>query len=258
VEPLRLLLPPSEGKAPGGDGPPYDPAAGGFPRLRSAREKVRKGLRHREFDAVGQLGVKGVALAGALAINRSIAGSPTLPALRRYTGVLYDALGYDTLEPAERDRLDEEVLVVSGLLGLVRGGDPVPNYKAPMGAAVPGAGRLASYWKPCLAKELARDLGDAVVWDLLPGIHAAAAPIPSTAVHWKVRVLREKNGRLMTVSHENKTIKGALARVISVQRLTDPAALSGWTGPGGYRVRSSTEPAAGRPGVVELVASEPS
>lgn len=255
MESLRVLLPPSEGKASGGDGSAYDPRFGSFAGLLGPREKVRKALRHKDFDAATQLGVRGEALIAARGANAAIATCPTLPALRRYTGVLYDALGYAGLPAELRARLDEDVVIVSGLMGVVRGGDPVPNYKAPMGAALPGVGRLASFWKPYLAKVLARDLAGAVVWDLLPGIHAAAAPVTSAGVHWKVRVLREANGRLTTVSHENKTIKGALARVVVGGRITDPAALGSWTGPGGYRLRKVTDPESGAAGIVELVAA---
>jgi hypothetical protein len=216
---------------------------------------VRKALRHKDFDAPGQLGVKGVALAAAIKVNRSIAASDTLPALRRYTGVLYDALGYEQLAEPLRDLLDEEVVIVSGLLGVVRGGDPVPDYKAPMGATLPGAGRLASFWKPYVTKALAAELRGAVVWDMLPGIHAAAAPVTTAEVHWKVRVQRERSGRLTTVSHENKSIKGALARTIIAERIVEPAALYSWLGPGGYRVRGFTQPGPGSAGIVDLVAT---
>src|SRR4051794_12297445 len=75
VNSLRVLLPPSEGKAAGGDGSRYDPRIGGFAGLSSPRERVRKALRHRDFDAASQLGVKGVALAAAIKTNRSIAAA---------------------------------------------------------------------------------------------------------------------------------------------------------------------------------------
>jgi cytoplasmic iron level regulating protein YaaA (DUF328/UPF0246 family) len=248
---LRVLLPPSEGKAPGGDGPVYDPAVGGFAGLVGARERVRKALRRKDFDAAAQLGVKGKALEAALVANAAIARCPTMPALRRYTGVLYDALDYRGCSPQVQARLDDEVVIVSGLLGIVRGGDPVPDYKAPMGASLPGVGRLGTFWKPYIAKAWRRDLADAVVWDLLPGVHAAAAPVGATAAHWRVRVLRQVGDRLTTVSHENKTVKGALAQLIVTERVCNPAVLADWVGPGGYRVRFGADVPAG---TVDLVA----
>ena len=83
-----------------------------------------------------------------------------------------------------------------------------------------------------------------------PGVHAAAAPVGTTAAHWKVRVLRQIGDRLTTVSHENKTVKGALAQLIVTERVEHPAALADWVGPGGYRVRFGADVPAG---TVDLV-----
>ncbi|HVV29278.1 MAG TPA: peroxide stress protein YaaA [Mycobacteriales bacterium] len=231
-----MLLPPSEGKAGNGNGPPYDPGSGTFGSLAAARIAVRQALWHRDFDAAGQLGVQGVALVAARATNGALERCPTMPALRRYTGVLYDALDYRGAPAALRRRLDAQLIIVSGLLGLVRGGDPVPDYKLPIGARVPGLGRLGSFWKPHLAGALEPCTARRVVWDLLPVAHAAAAPVRRTRAHWRVRVLREQGGRRSTVSHDNKAVKGALARVLVAERIVHPKELAGWRGPGGYRV----------------------
>lgn len=233
---IAVLLPPSEGKAGGGDGPVYDPGAGEFGRLAAGRRKVVKALRARAFDASGQLGVGGVALAAAVAMNKSIPDARTLPALRRYTGVLYDALAYPELAPALQDELDRQVVIVSGLLGAVAGGDPVPAYKAPIGARLPDIGRLAAFWKPRLAPMLTARLADHVVWDLLPAAHADAVPSQLGLVRWKVNILRERDGHRTSVSHDNKAVKGALTKTLVAEQITDPAQLDGWEGPGGYRI----------------------
>lgn len=248
-----VLLPPSEGKASGGDGAPYDPVSGAFTELAPARRAVERALRSRDFDAAGQLKVTGRALQAAVAANRSLRGAGTLPALRRYTGVLYQALDYPGRTAQLRGRLDRQLLVVSGLLGLLRGDDPVPGYKVPIGAALPGLGRLATYWKPRLARPLAGLLAGQVVWDLLPAAHAAAVQLPPEARRWQVVVQREVGGRRRTVAHENKAVKGALAAALVAGGHTHPDQLDGWEGPGGYHV---AEVQAGpRGGLVCLVAA---
>jgi cytoplasmic iron level regulating protein YaaA (DUF328/UPF0246 family) len=236
VTSIVVLLPPSEGKAAGGDGPPYDPAEGTFGALAAGRRKVAKALRARSFDAAGQLGVGGASLASARAANKAIERALTLPALRRYTGVLYDALGYDGLPRTLQRRLERDVVIVSGLLGVGAGGDAVPPYKVPIGARTPDLGRLNSFWKPRVAPLLVRHVEDAVVWDLLPGAHAAAMPAQLGRVRWKVAVLRDRHGQRSTVSHDNKAVKGALTRALVADEITDPHQLDGWAGPGGYRV----------------------
>jgi cytoplasmic iron level regulating protein YaaA (DUF328/UPF0246 family) len=236
VTSIVVLLPPSEGKAAGGDGPTYDPAEGVFGALAAGRRKVAKALRARSFDAAGQLGVGGVSLAAALAANKTLERAPTLPALQRYTGVLYEALGYHALSPPLQRCLERDVVIISGLLGVVAGGDAVPPYKVPIGARMPALGRLNTFWKPRIAPLLTRHVVDAVVWDLLPGAHAAVLPAQLGRVRWRVTVLRERDGQRSSVSHDNKAVKGALTRVLVADEITDPHQLDGWEGPGGYRV----------------------
>ncbi len=229
-----VLLPPSEGKAVGGDD---RRTPGAFEALERHRLVVAKGLRRRDFHAAEQLKVGPAAAAQAMADNRLVLSAPTLPALRRYTGVLYDALDYPGRPAPLRRRLDAAVVVVSGLWGLLRGDDPVPAYKLPIGAVVPGAGRLATWWRPRLTPLLAEHVRGAVVWDLLPGAYAAAVgPLDTAHRVWRVRVEREAEGRRTVVGHDNKAVKGALAAAVVAGALTGPAGLDGWVGPAGYTV----------------------
>lgn len=230
---LVVLLPPSERKAVDG-GRPRTPGA--FPALEPHREVVREGLQRSGFDAVAQLKVSAAAAATATAANRQVQTAPALPALRRYTGVLYDALDYPGQPAPLRRRLDRSVVVVSGLWGLLRGDDPVPAYKLPIGAAVPGLGRLARWWRPRLTPVLAQHVRGAVVWDLLPGAYAAAVgPLDGARAVWTVRVLRQAAGRRSVVGHDNKAVKGALTRALVSAGAIRPADLDGWEGPAGYR-----------------------
>lgn len=90
-----VLLPPSEGKAPGGHGPPWAPGSMAID-LDADRERVLRALatsmRSSEAERDRLLGVKGEALAGATAANRDVREASTMPVIERYTGVLYDAI----------------------------------------------------------------------------------------------------------------------------------------------------------------------
>jgi uncharacterized protein len=164
------------------------------------------------------LGVKGDALAAARSANRSTVGGPVLPALERYTGVLYDHLGAATLDAAARGRLAEEVLVLSGRWGVVRAGDLLPAYKLKMDATLPPLGRVSRWWRPHVTAVLDEVLAGALVWDLLPGAHAAAWASPDAAPALRVtaafaRVARRDGAEVRTaVTHWSKALKGALAR----------------------------------------------
>ena len=254
-----ILLPPSEGKAEGGSGPTVQLSDLSFPQLESARTAVRSALaasmKANEAARSKLLGVKGVALATATATNRNLLTSPTLPAIERYTGVLYDALDAASLSTRDRQRLSDQVLIFSGLWGVVRPDDLIPDYKLKMGATLPKISKVTTWWRRPLTDALAPSVRGATVWNLLPKEHDNAwAPFRSDAdptdlpcAIFSVKFLDEgppTNGErnFTTVSHWNKLLKGALVRFILATGADDPKALAKFRHPEGYRFdRTLTE-----------------
>ncbi len=236
---LLILLPPSEGKAPGGDGLPW--AAGTMTLdLDERRERVltavETAMRGSESVRSKLLGVKGSALASATEANRRVREAPTLPAIERYTGVLYDALDAGSLPAAARRRLDGSVLILSGLWGAVAPSDRIPDYKLKMGATLPRLGKLATWWRDDLSEAIAERATGRRVWNLLPNEHAAAWRAPDGLPQWSVRFLEPgKDGTLVAVSHWNKSLKGALVRHLLTHPSTTPETLASWEHPSGYR-----------------------
>ena len=147
-----------------------------------------------------------------------MATAPTRAALDRYAGVVYAALDPATLTPTARRRADEQVLVLSGLWGVVRGGDPVPDYRVPASGTVPGLGPVAAHWRAPLADVLPGLVGASPVLDLRSTDYAAiwrpTGPVRTQML--AVRVLAERgSGRDRTVgpvSYHAKWVKGRLAR----------------------------------------------
>lgn len=260
-----VLLPPSEGKAAGGDGPPWHRAGHRFTELDDARREVHAALtaamRADEDGRRALLGVRGAALDAATRANLEVADAPTRPAIERYTGVLYDALDAGSLPSAQRRRLRAQALILSGLWGVVAPDDPIPAYKLKMGARLRPLGRLSGWWRPRLAPVLDEVAAGRVVWDLLPAEHdAAVAPIASARRVITARFLdeveRDGERRLVAVSHWNKLLKGALVRHVLAEQLDDPAGLEGFEHPEGYVLRpdlSDLAPERG-PAVAVLVA----
>jgi cytoplasmic iron level regulating protein YaaA (DUF328/UPF0246 family) len=206
---VLVLLPPSEGKASGTDGPPLDLDALSFQPLTPTRKRV---LHHLVRAAKRQRGALQRALLlsdkqrAELDKDRDLMVAPTLPALELYTGIVYDNLSYATLPRRAQERADESLVVASALFGLLRPSDQVPSYRLSGGTTLPGLGGLAPVWRPALEKELAAQ--DFVV-DLRSGAYANLARVPAAV---EVRVLREEGGRRTVVSHDNKWTKGKLAR----------------------------------------------
>jgi uncharacterized protein len=234
-----ILLPPSEGKAPGGDGPPWSPGAMAVDldeeRLRVATA-LGRAMAGGEASRGRLLGVRGAALATSTDDDRRLLDSPTLPAIRRYTGVLYDALDAGSLPAAARRRLGGSVLIVSGLWGLVAPGDRLPAYRLKMSASLPGLGRLSTWWRPALTAALGQRAAGRQIWDLLPQEHAAAWSPPPDLERTTVQFLEERpDGQLAAVSHWNKLLKGALVRHLLEHPATTPEGLADWEHPAGYR-----------------------
>jgi hypothetical protein len=218
-----ILLPPSEGKALAGDGPSWAPGSMADARLDRARREV---------------------LRAARAAGATPRRSGTLPAMERYTGVLYRELSWATLPAAARRRGEHQVRTVSGLWGLVAPADPIPPYKLKMSASLPGMGRLSTWWRPTLAPVVAELVSGRVVWDLLPLEHAAAMDWSRAAPAQRVTVrFLDADGKL--VSHWNKLLKGALVRWLLTEEPTGPEALRDFRHPLGYRLDPRASDVAG-------------
>lgn len=213
---MLVLLPPSETKAPGGDGPPLQLDELSHPDLIPTRRKLIDELVELASDVPAGLAALGLSQrqTGELARNAALWTAPTCPALHRYTGVLYAALDAGSLRPAQRARL----AVASALFGLLSADDLIPGYRLSAASALPGVGPMGALWRPVLSPLLAEVEG--LVIDLRSSGYAALALIPGAVT---VQVLSDDgHGRRRTVSHHNKSHKGRLARLLA----TAPRAVS--------------------------------
>jgi hypothetical protein len=210
---VLVLLPPSETKHPGGTGPALDLAALTAPELTPLRQQVADALVGLAADVPAARAALGLSPAqdAEIARNAALRTSPTLPAIERYTGVLYDALDVASLTPGQRRRAARRLAVGSALFGVVRAEDPVPAYRLSAGSTLPGLPSLRTLWKPALGPVLGAD-GELVV-DLRSGAYADLAPVPGAVT---VQVLSERpDGTRAVVSHANKAHKGRVARLLA-------------------------------------------
>ena len=206
---MLVLLPPSEGKAPGGRGAPLDLASLSHPSLTPVRARLVEALQAAALTDPEALQAALGCPAGEVAKDAELTTSPTLPAMRRYTGVVYEALSYATLSPAGRRRANTSLRVASALFGLLSPTDRIPAYRLSGGTSLPGVGSLGTLWRPVLEPELSAHRG--LVVDLRSGPYAALARVPDAV---QVRVLRDADGKRTVVSHDNKHTKGLLARAL--------------------------------------------
>ncbi|MBV8933529.1 MAG: peroxide stress protein YaaA [Kutzneria sp.] len=224
---MLVLLPPSESKADGGDGGPVHIASLSFPELGPTRNRLGTALVDLAADVPATLAALKLSSRQTAEVRRNadLFRSPTLPALSRYTGVLYDALDVPGLSRAELARAHRRLAVASALFGLVRGDERIPAYRLSGGSVLPGVGDLRTLWRPALEPVLAKV--DGLVVDLRSSAYSALARVP-TAVAVRV-VSQDDRGRPRVISHHNKAHKGRLARALAAAR-SEPRDVDGLVG----------------------------
>lgn len=215
---MIVLLPPSETKHAGGDGPALSMAALSSPQLNPLRDTLIDELVALAADVDASRRALGLSKSQdrAIADNAALRSAPTLPAIRRYTGVLYDALDVESLRGAAAARARARLAIGSALFGLLRAEDRVPSYRLSATSRLPDRPSLTARWRPQLEPVLADIAAQELVVDLRSGSYAALGRLPGAV---QVQVLAERaDGHRSVVSHFNKAHKGRLARALVSSR----------------------------------------
>lgn len=245
---FAILLAPSERKQEGGN--PFAPdmfdyrssnTFNYFNELNPDRRELIAALQ-RTIEAEENLdelfGVKGDALDETIKVNMEVLSGPLMSALDRYSpGVMYEAMDFAGLPTGAQRRLLENGIIFSGLFGLLRPDDLIPNYSLRMDATLPDAGKVHQFWRPRMSSVLNATLKDRVVWNLLPGMHEKAWE-DDHSYHEMIVVqfVREERNERKVVSHGVKPLRGQLVNYIVRETLDDVEGLVEWTHPEGYRL----------------------
>ncbi len=269
---MLILLPPSETKRDGGDGPPLDVASLSFsPALNGTRKRVLSATvalaKHpTESAKVLKLSEKQMF---EVERNRLLMTSATMPAIDRYTGVLFEALGAGTLPHASRAFLGTHAFIESALLGPIGGLDLIPAYRLSFDSRLPKleGSPLKKVWAAPAGKAIADRAGDDLVLDLRSEGYADLAPLPVGDNAFYVRVVtRGADNAVRALNHFNKKGKGEFVRALAIDAaVTAPIAsldeLFSWAATVGVILERGTPavPAAGKspaqPAELNLVVS---
>lgn len=186
---MRILLPPSEGKAEPEGGEPVDLDSLVFAaELRKQRQELLR------------------------AVEPKLRKAPAAPAAEVYTGVLYQRLDMAGLSATARRRAAKRVLIGSALWGFVRPTDRIPCYRLPPSTKLDGVGPLAAWWRSSLAAAMPDEPGETIV-DMRSGAYVAVWK-PKQATLLSVRAFREEKGKRKAVSHMAKAVRGDVARAL--------------------------------------------
>lgn len=253
---MRILLPPSETKRVGGERDFAEAALSFDGMLREPRRRVREAL-----EAVS---VHEAASTKALKLgkknqderlrNLELDTSGAMPAIERYTGVLYDALDADSLGAEARAWLDAHVFVQSALFGLLRAADEIPSYRVSASSRLPElGGALAKQWAGAHSGALA---DAAYVLDLRSKDYAALAPLSSLGARecdYLDVVARSEDGEVRALNHFNKAAKGDLVRrlALGAPEVRSRADLLAWAAAAGLEISADDDA-----GTVRLVTEQ--
>ena len=247
---FSILLPSAEGKQPGGN--PLAPDMFDYrssntfnyfsdlnPERRALIDALQAQIRADDEDVLASLfGVKGDALQAAVDANLNLYGSPLLAAVDRYSpGVMYRATEFSTLPTGAQRRLLENGIILSGLFGLLRPDDLIPDYKLKMDARLDAVGKVSAYWREPLSRQLNALLAGQAVWNLLPATHEDAWDDAETYARMiRVKFVREVDGERKPLTHGVKELRGALVAYIVTETVDSVEGLDDWEAPDGYEV----------------------
>ena len=205
---MLIVLPPSETKAPGGEMDGIDVS---FPSLDPIRNEIMDDLAALEVDEMMSALKLPPTKREEAEENLELRSAPVMPAIYRYTGVLYDALSADTLPDPALARL----AIGSALFGVVRAGDMIPRYRLSGGSKLPARDgtvpTMKARWGSAITDALAEVNG--LIVDMRSGAYQQLGPVPG-AITVRVESVQEDGSRKV-VSHFNKHYKGELARVLA-------------------------------------------
>ncbi len=242
---MLVLLPPSETKRPGGSGEPLDLERLALPQLLPERRAVVDALvaLSADPDAAARVLKLSVRQRDDVARNAELRSSPTMPAVDRYTGVLFDALAAGSLDAPARRWLGAHVLIQSAPFGPIGALDPIPAYRLAAGTAVPGVPPLRRHWSGPASAALAA-LDAPFVLDLRSEAYVALAPLPASVSSSFVRVVTAgDDGTVRALNHFNKHAKGELVRALARTRprIASRAGLLRWADAAGWTMRDGND-----------------
>lgn len=250
---MLLLLPPSETKRPGGRGRGVRIETLVLPSLAEPRHAVIAALEQLSADGATARRVLGLSHAQdhLAAVNGRLRDSPTMAAVDRNTGVLYDALDASSLDAHARRWLRGNVLIHTAVFGPVGALDLIPEYRLSAGTSLPGIPPLRRVWADAVTRALA-ETGARFIVDLRSEAYRALGPVPAGISSVYIRVVADgPDGTTRALNHFNKHAKGAFVRALAVgrPRAATEGGLLSWAQTAGIVLRPGTAR-----GEVELVA----
>src|SRR5690625_4310387 len=214
-----ILLPPSEAKTPPQSGAPLDLNRLHHPGLTHARTRVLEALINASAGGPDAIGAPPT-LTEQVAANTRLWEAPTAPAAQVYTGVLYAAADLGELTGTARERCARHVRIASAAFGFVGPYDPIPAYRLPPAATLPGVGSPLGFLAAPAGAAL-EEHGPGLVLDCRSTTYLRLWRPACAWVH--VKAIEVRGGKPVVVSHFAKHHQGVLVRHLLTRGAPMPA-----------------------------------
>lgn len=139
-----------------------------------------------------------------------------LPAISRYSGVMYNAIDYAWMHASGKQYFEDNFLILSGMYGLLRPYDTIWNYKLPIETKW-----LYAFWGEKTTETL-NSIKPEYVVDMLPNSYAKM--IQWKKLHTKIVRVNFYNTDGKKISHGVKKIKGEYIKKLclnAVEKIED-------------------------------------
>ena len=203
---ILILIPPSEGKFDDGSKP-------ALKKLNPITNDLIKKIQLAEPKKLYDL--KDKALQKAEFINKNILVSKTLPAIERYSGVVFKGIDYFSLK--NKSLFHQRVRIISALFGILKPTDNIPNYKLKINKL--SADKLWNDYNSI-------QFSDYYIFDLLPQAHRKAISYKDGI---RIEFVLFKNNKKIPAGHQGKHIKGRFVRWLIENDITKVSEFSKFT-----------------------------
>ena len=137
--------------------------------------------------------------------NQDVFNSKCVSAIKRYTGVVYNHIEWNSLSKKAQEYMNNHVIIFSGLFGLLTPDTLIPDYKLKMNVL-----SLKRLWGPIISKHLENE---DLVFDLLPQVHRKAYTPNKNTI--QVDFLVKNKGKTSAAGHFGKSVKGEFIRFLA-------------------------------------------
>jgi len=143
--------------------------------------------------------------------NQDVFNSKCVPAIERYTGVVYNHIEWESLSTKAKNYMKKNILIFSGLFGLLTPDTMIPDYKLKMNVL-----SLKSLWGPIISDYLKNE---DIIFDLLPQVHRKAYTPNKNTV--QIDFLVQHKGKKSAAGHFGKAVKGQFIRFLATHQITN-------------------------------------